>query len=230
MFDSLEKNKKLNESTYPQPISDYLDFINRVQLSPSEKKVDKINKDSFNLFSEKILKGKYEVKMENEVYFRQLYGKNSKGLMYKREEIPFHIASSSAKTLYGLDYYFREMFKEGDILFIDEPEMNLDPNTQIEMAIFLAKCIELGLKVIISTHSDYIIRSFTNYLLSNKVNNKKAQLQYNQVTTYILDENKIKQIDSLINIDNLGIFDNPSSKLEDEYYLLLDNLIDSEDD
>ena len=45
-----------------------------------------------------------------------------------------------------------------------------------------------------------------------------------------LDENKIKQIDSLINIDNLGIFDNPSSKLEDEYYLLLDNLIDSEDD
>ena len=62
------------------------------------------------------------------------------------------------------------------------------------------------------------------------MNNKKAQLQYNQVTTYILDENKIKQIDSLINIDNLGIFDNPSSKLEDEYYLLLDNLIDSEDD
>lgn len=72
--------------------------------------------------------------MENEVYFRQLYGKNSKGLMYK--EIPFHIASSSAKTLYGLDYYFREMFKEGDILFIDEPEMNLDQIHKLKWLFF----------------------------------------------------------------------------------------------
>ena len=77
--------------------------------------------------------------------------------MYKRDEIPFHIASSSAKTLYGLDYYFREMFKEGSIQQIIFDYWN-DPNmdeedfrkkfnhiTKVDLVDFIIECQAKGL-------------------------------------------------------------------------------------
>ena len=44
------------------------------------------------------------------------------------------------------------------MLFIDEPELNLHPGNQRRIARLFARLSKLGIKVFITTHSDYIIK------------------------------------------------------------------------
>jgi hypothetical protein len=69
-----------------------------------------------------ILKGKFEIdESDNSVTFRHKYGRSK----YRKDSFPFHIVSSSIKSLYGLDYYIDFVGNPGDILIIDEPELSL---------------------------------------------------------------------------------------------------------
>lgn len=83
-------------------------------------------------------------------------------------KIPFHLASSSVKSLFLIDAYFRHSAQTGDILFIDEPELNLSPENQVKMARFLAKLVQNGIYVFVTTHSDYICREI-NLLLGKEL-------------------------------------------------------------
>lgn len=68
--------------------------------------------------------------------------------------------SSSVRALFALDMYVRYFAEKGDLLVIDEPEMNLHPEKQRQLARFLARLVNAGIKVFITTHSDYILREF----------------------------------------------------------------------
>lgn len=78
----------------------------------------------------------------------------------RKIKLPIHFSSSMSKSLLLLDTYVRHIAEQGDILIIDEPELNLHPKNQRKVARFLAWLANRGVKVIITTHSDYIIREF----------------------------------------------------------------------
>lgn len=86
--------------------------------------------------------------------------------MLKSRKLPFHLSSSIVKTMASLVVYLRHLAKEGDTLIVDEPEMNFHPDVQVLLARIFAKLSHLGLKVVISTHSDYIIRETNNMLMA----------------------------------------------------------------
>ena len=48
---------------------------------------------------------------------------------------------------------------------IDEPELNLHPECQRRFARLLAKLVNYGIQVFITTHSDYIIKEFNTLLM-----------------------------------------------------------------
>ena len=54
------------------------------------------------------------------------------------------------------------------MIFIDEPEVNCHPDVQILMTRVFAKMINAGLRLVISTHSDYIIREINNLIMLKK--------------------------------------------------------------
>ncbi|SFM26599.1 AAA ATPase domain-containing protein [Nitrosomonas communis] len=54
------------------------------------------------------------------------------------------------------------------MLMIDEPELNLHPVNQRRMARFLAKLVNTGVKVFVTTHSDYIIKEFNTLIMLNR--------------------------------------------------------------
>jgi hypothetical protein len=61
---------------------------------------------------------------------------------------------------------------------IDEPELNLHPENQIKMARLFVRLVNAGVKVWITTHSDYIIKELNNLLgLANNFPNKPAIMQ-----------------------------------------------------
>lgn len=98
----------------------------------------------------------------------------------KRKErsfnIPLHIASSSARGLSDLYFYLRHAAKENQLVIIDEPESHLDTANQILLARLLARMIQSNLKVLITTHSDYIIKEINNLIMLSRPFKEKKKV------------------------------------------------------
>ena len=103
-------------------------------------------------------------------------------------------SSSSVESLLLLDYYVRYFSEKGDVLVIDEPEMNLHPEKQRQLARFLGTLVNAGIKVFITTHSDYIIREFNTMILLNQARPyiKKIRKVENYPDSQLLDAADIK--------------------------------------
>ncbi|HBL8428967.1 TPA: ATP-binding protein, partial [Enterococcus faecium] len=147
---------------------------------------------------DEIIMGKYEIdEKDNSVSFRQKFGKNR----YRKERIPFHVVSSSIKSLYGLDYYLENSSKEGDYLIIDEPELSLHPENQVKLAKVITDIVESKIKLITSTHSDLFVRELTNIVIENKLNsknNKKNKLSDKNIGIYnFVGNNDINELEKI---------------------------------
>ena len=78
------------------------------------------------------------------------------------------IVSSMVKELAPLVLCLRYLVEPNELLIIDEPEMNLHPAAQVEIAEFLAMLVNAGLHVLITTHSPYIVDHLANLMQAAK--------------------------------------------------------------
>lgn len=108
--------------------------------------------------------------------------------------IPLHRVSSAVKSLFALDLYVRCLAKPGDLLMIDEPELNLHPDNQRMLARLLAMLVNLGIRVFVTTHSDFVVKEFNNLImLSNAFKNKKTLMKkFNYITSQVLSRDSVK--------------------------------------
>ena len=90
--------------------------------------------------------------------------------------LPFQITSSIVKTLSSLIFYLKYQASKGDIIIIDEPEMNFHPDSQILLARLFAILANSGLGLVISTHSDYIIREINNLVMAEALLQKESDI------------------------------------------------------
>ncbi len=78
------------------------------------------------------------------------------------------------KELSPLVFYLRHFAEPGELLVIDEPEMNLHPRAQVQMIEFLAMLVNAGLHVLVTTHSPYMIDHLTNLTIAAEREDKEA--------------------------------------------------------
>ncbi len=68
------------------------------------------------------------------------------------------------------------------MLIIDEPELNLHPDSQIILTRIFAQLLNRGFRLLISTHSDYIIRELNNLIMlstaTEAMKKKAKELRY----------------------------------------------------
>jgi ABC-type multidrug transport system ATPase subunit len=76
-------------------------------------------------------------------------------------------SSSAVRSLLDLGFYLRHEAQIGDLLMVDEPELNLHPENQRRVARLFARLVNLGIKVFITTHSDYIIKELNTLMMLN---------------------------------------------------------------
>lgn len=176
---------------YPLAISDYLSFINDLAYLTQ-------NESNFTEFAteiEQLLQGKIWVSDYGDIKFTP---QNSQQIL------ELHISSSLVKSLSGLVLYFKHIAQSGDIIMIDEPELNLHPDSQRVVTRILAKAVNKGFKVILSTHSDYIIKEFNNLIMLNQASeteikelgyDKEAALNNKKVGAYLFSDNTIEPIE-----------------------------------
>ncbi|WP_424946043.1 AAA family ATPase [Candidatus Spongiihabitans sp.] len=156
---------------YAKPIKDNINFTRDLAEIPKRKSNLPIN----NLRSvERIMDGYYKTKNDEIRFISKRRGEN-------RFDIPLHLASSSARGVSDLYFYLKHVAQQGQMLIIDEPESHLSPTNQVLMARLLAFCVNSGLKVLLTTHSDYLIKEFNNLImLSNKFEGKDKFLARNK--------------------------------------------------
>ena len=71
------------------------------------------------------------------------------------------------RSLLNIGFYLRHVAQPGDLLMVDEPELNLHPENQRRVARLLARLVNLGIKVFLTTHSDYIIKELNTLIMLN---------------------------------------------------------------
>ncbi len=189
-----------NSRRYPMAVSDSLreayDLLN----------IKKIKGHFFDVASnleQSLLHGRVDVTQNGDVDF--IVGENI--------HLPIQVSSSIVKTLSSLIIYLKYIAKKGDTLIIDEPEMNLHPDNQILLARIFAQMVNMGIKLVISTHSDYIIREFNNLIMLSGVSDddvqsfskmgydKSMMLKKEDVAAYMFNFDK----ENLVTVENLDV-------------------------
>ena len=77
-------------------------------------------------------------------------------------ELPLMNVSSMVSELAPVALYLRHVVSEGDTLIIEEPESHLHPALQVEFIRYLAAVVHSGVRVMITTHSEWFMDELIN--------------------------------------------------------------------
>lgn len=143
---------------YALPIERNIAFIS--ELSSLKKENSFIMENHFEILKDfsNIVGGDYIVTNDDELY----YVPNDKEIRLTMDE-----SSSAVRSLLDIGFYLKHLAKPGDILMVDEPELNLHPENQRKVARLFARLMNIGIKVFITTHSDYIIKELNTLIMLN---------------------------------------------------------------
>ena len=86
-----------------------------------------------------------------------------------KDAMPLISASSMVSELAPVVLYLRHMVKLGDTLIIEEPESHLHPAMQVEFMRQLAAVTLAGVRVILTTHSEWVLDELSNLTLLSQL-------------------------------------------------------------
>ena len=80
------------------------------------------------------------------------------------QDIRMSRASSMVSELAPVILFIRKNIETGDTLILEEPEAHLHPAAQTDMAVALARLARAGVRVVITTHSDWLLQQIGNLI------------------------------------------------------------------
>ena len=92
------------------------------------------------------------------------------------EEIRLSQASAMVSELAPLVLFIQGLIRPGDTLIIEEPEAHLHPGAQTEIAATLARLVRASVRVVVTTHSDWLLKEIGN-LIREGVLKEKGELR-----------------------------------------------------
>ena len=175
------------ELRYSSPIRDNAEFIGRFEDSAKIKSfIAKEHPEILEDFAD-IVGGEYAITQNDQLYYIP------KGT---RRKLTMVESSSAARSLLDLSFYLNCIAEKGDLLMVDEPELSLHPENQRRIARLFARLANLGVKVFITTHSDYIVKELNTLIM---LNHDKPHLKK------VAEENGYQKSE-LINADQVKVY------------------------
>ncbi len=157
-FDPMELLFKSYQD-YPLPVKINVDFIRRLEeIAKEDSFLVKDHPQILNDFAD-IIGGEYIAGSNDTIYFKPTGRLQPKLTMDE--------SSSAVRSLLDIGFYLRHVAKPGHLLMVDEPELNLHPENQRRIARLFARLVNVGIKVFVTTHSDYIVKELNTLIMLN---------------------------------------------------------------
>ncbi len=184
-------------SRYATPIQDNIDFTR--SLPDLQNDVSELRERRLSDRIEDLMDGTFRIS-DGEVRF--VSRRREEG----RFDIPLSQASSSARGLADLYFYLRHAARREHLLIVDEPESHLDTENQVQLVHLLTGIVKAGMRVLITTHSDYIAKEINNLLMLGHLESKKdalrtfgyredLALEDDQVRAYVAEDGGLRPCD-----------------------------------
>jgi predicted ATP-dependent endonuclease of OLD family len=184
-------NKSIELPSLSEPLADYFIDLSTLDKTHINKEFDGIIK----LMQKEILRGEVEYNDETK---RILYRPNGIKLELNLSEASSMVSELSPLVLYfkhilnnkysskkNRDFYYEDYYDFGrkkdkgyDVIFIEEPEAHLHPEVQIKLLEIFAKLAKLKLKIVITSHSNYMFNKLNNLLIKNEVDDKTVMVYH----------------------------------------------------
>ena len=172
---------------YPDPVQQDIDFMHQLETFAKRKSfIAKEHPEILDDFAD-IVGGTYAITSSDQLYYIP------KGTRLKLTMVE---SSSAARALLDLSFYLNCIAEKGDLLMVDEPELSLHPENQRRIARLFARLTNIGVKVFITTHSDYIVKELNTLIM---LNHDKPHLKR------VAEENGY-QDSELINADQVKVY------------------------
>ncbi len=237
---SLNRFKQSSYSQTPFQIQRYpTPIINSLIEADDLAQIKKQKAPTANLaasIESDILSGKMIISSDGELRFKAKKMEN---------DIAFSLASSAVKTIAPIILFLKHQTALNQVLIIDEPELNLHPKNQILLARVFARMVNAGVRLIINTHSDYILRELNSLIMLDSLDagtrkkmkyGEDERIDFHKVGVYefdVVDASNHGVIVKEIPVSNTG-FDsvlideviNKQMNTAQEIYLALGNLVE----
>nr|WP_296044134.1 AAA family ATPase [uncultured Blautia sp.] len=186
--------KKIEFPGISEPISDYFIALSNIKVRSNESL-----KKYYSDIEDEILKGKVTFdKTRNAL----MYKPDNVEALYEMTEVSSMVSEISpivAFMKYIIPTGYRKKSAKS-ILFIEEPEAHLHPYNQIALIDIFSKLIGENVKLIMSSHSNYVFNKLNNLVLDKK-------LDYHLYDPIVLKETQEGSISKHISVDDLGAED-----------------------
>ncbi len=195
-------SKTISLPDISEPVSDYFLNISKINNENENNLADIVNK-----FENKILKGRVK------------YDTRTKKLKFLQENIDLSLdlkeTSSMIAELTPIVAHLKFIIDKTSILFIEEPETCLHPEIQVEiMKIFAEIATNFNIKLILTSHSNYMFNQLNNLILDKQIDSKITKSSHLVMTkTGSIDNQDMNVTDDGIADNN---FANTSKKLYNE--------------
>ena len=139
-------------------LSDFLEAL----ISVRNKAKEEDNSIDFfgRMIEEKMLGGTIHIEQDPVGYPSFTYRPTD-----RKEHIPLMQTSSMVSELTPIVLYLQWIVREGDLLIIEEPESRIHPRMQVMIAKVIAELVRHGVRVIVTTHSDWFIDQIGNLVM-----------------------------------------------------------------
>ena len=91
------------------------------------------------------------------------------------QDIRFSRASSMVTEIAPIVLFLRGIVDPGDTLIIEELEAHLHPAAQTRMAVTLARLVRAGVRVVVTTHSDWLLKALGNLMRQGELVGEPAE-------------------------------------------------------
>jgi len=162
---SLFQNPSIGLATFSQDIADYIIHFSRINPTRYSKLlipfINKLEKD--------ILKGQISFDYERK---RIVYYSHDTDLVLDLAQTSSMIAEASIITTF-FKYIVRQDYalqkKINNTVIIEEPESHLHPKTQVALMELFAELPKYGIKLIVTSHSDFMFSKLGNMIIDGKI-------------------------------------------------------------
>ncbi|HBC9896060.1 TPA: AAA family ATPase, partial [Escherichia coli] len=213
-------SKKIELPSISEPVSDYfikLSDIRVVKRNYEDKKLNILAKE----IEDKILDGRVEFNPQTK---QLLFYPNNTNL-----RLELSSTSSMVSELAPIVSYLRYVLTKADesgmrrigsgarefkrpepkpLIMIEEPEAHLHPEIQIKLTEIFAKLIDANVKLIVTSHSNFIFNKVNNLVIKNTAENCMTGIHKNNVSSVVFKKTGTGSVALPLEIDELGIEDN----------------------